>query len=337
MPRIPACCWIIALFGLWLSGSAFAQDLQNSKVAIRMKSSTVVTEDRVRLRDVADVIDQDPVRRAHLQDLDLAVFDHEAPMTLDRDFVGIRIQLAGYEKSSLVFTGESKTVITPPVPVSLTDLGIEEAALIELSRQFSVPPEDLHVKLASPFMSNVALDVERLTHPRIEIMRVPQLPLGRTQLMVRILDGEKLTVSRLASFEVARKQNVVVAAMTLERGHQITTHNVQDEVRFVQQPIDRLSAHQLYGRRVMSPLKPGEVLTLRHVGDIVTQEAPILVTAHDPVRLIARKGALTVTIPVAEALQAGRKGQLIRVRNLQSNQIVTGQVTGPGEVMVPLQ
>ncbi|HWL09048.1 MAG TPA: flagellar basal body P-ring formation chaperone FlgA [Planctomicrobium sp.] len=306
------------------------------RVAVRLKPTTVVSGSQVRLGDVADIIDNNPVRRAKLQDLDLADFNPQEPMTLDRDYIGIRVQLAGYERESVVLTGESLVKITAPAPVRLTDLGVEAAAFQELTRQFSVSPEDLNVKLTSPFMNGQNNDLENLSSPRIEVMRVPQLPLGRTQMTVRIMDGDRMVVSKLASFEVSIRQHVVVATMSLERNNQITPHNIQEEIRFIDKPVDRLAAQQLLGRRVLSPLKPGEVVTLRHVGDVIVEEAPVMILPRDPVRVTAKKGKLTVTIPVAEALQQGRQGQLIRVRNIQSNQIITGQVIGRGEVLVHL-
>ncbi len=328
----------VSLVLLMLSGfnAPIAAQENASRIAVRIKPSAVISGSQVRLGDVADVIDTNPVRRARLQDLDLAVFQSDKPMSLDRDLIGIRVQLAGYERDSIVFTGESQVQLTAPTPINLTDLAVERAAFDELTHQFSVPPEDLNVKLTSPFLNSLPQDVTNLSSPRIEVMRVSQLPLGRTQITVRIMDGDRLVASRLASFEVSLRQTVVVATMSLDRNSQISNSNVQEEVRFIDKPIDRLTAQQLVGRRVVSPLKPGDVVTLRHVGDLIVEEQPVLIMARDPVRLIAKKGKLTVTIPVAEALQSGRKGQLIRVRNVQSNQIVTGQVIGRGEVLVHL-
>ncbi|SFI36492.1 flagellar basal body P-ring formation chaperone FlgA [Planctomicrobium piriforme] len=307
-----------------------------AKASVRLKASAVVSSEKVRLEDVAEIIDNDPVRRARLRDLDLAVFEQRDALTLDRDFIEIRILLAGFDRSTIVLNGEKQVKILPPAPVSLTDMGVEEAVYTELCRQFSISPDELHVKLVSPFIGNLTSAALKMENPRIEVMRVAQLPLGRSQLTVRILDGERLVIAKPASFEVARRQQVVVATTSLDRTHVLSEANMQNEIRFVDSPVDRLFAEQLVGHRVTTPLKPGEVITLRHVGEEVIPEAPLLVQARDPVRLIAKKGRLTVTIPVAEALQAGKRGQLIRVRNLQSNQIVTGQVVDRGEVHVIL-
>ncbi len=315
---------------------ALAQSTDASRSAIRLKPTTTVSRTQVRLGDVADIVDNNPVRRAELQNLDLASFDQSSELTLDRSFIEIRIQLAGFERSTISMSGEETVTITPPLPVTLTDLGIEELVHSKLCNQFAILPEDLNVKLVTPFMSNSGVDPQRLQHPRIEVMPVSQLPLGRPQLTIRIFDNEQIAFARAATFEVTRRQNVIVAASSLDRNHQITSESVREEIRFVDSHLDQLKVSQLTGRRVSTPLRTGEIVTSRHVGEVVVEEEPILVQPREPVRLIAKKGRLVVTIPVAEALQAGRKGQLVRVRNIQSNQIVTGEVVGRGEVHVRL-
>jgi flagella basal body P-ring formation protein FlgA len=218
----------------------------------------------------------------------------------------------------------------------LTDLGVEETARRALSGQFNLSPDDLNVKLLSPFFGSWLPQTEPETAFRIELMPSPQLPLGRSQLTVRILDGERVIAARPASFEITRRQSVVVALSSLERSQVVTAESIREEMRYVDAPVDRLTAQQVIGHKVAFPLRPEEIITLRHLGEEAVEETPVLVQAREPVRLIARKGVLKVTVPVAEALQSGKKGQVIRVRNLQSNQIVAGVVTGRGEVEVPL-
>jgi hypothetical protein len=57
----------------------------------------------------------------------------------------------------------------------------------------------------------------------------------------------------------------------------------------------------------------------------VPKEQPTLVKARDMVRLLARVGSFRVTA-LGEAQQDGRAGQLIRVRNVDSNRIISGRV-----------
>lgn len=319
-----------------------AQESAADKAVVELREEVILQESmrqggsQIKLGDIARITDRDSQRRSALQNLDLAACVPDQQTTVDRSQVEIRILLAGFEPESVRVQGAARVMITPPPEVSLTDLGVERAVFESLCRQFSIPEDDLRVKLISPFVSSSVGALDQLKSPRLELVPTPQLPLGRTQLTIRILEGSRVVVARQVSFEIARRQPVVVAANSLERGSLVGPEHVREEMRFVDGPMDRLTAAQVVGRKVLLPFRPDEVVTLRHVGTPDEAESPILVQPRDAVRLIARKRGLTVTIPVAEALQAGRQGQLIRVRNVQSNQVVTGVVAGRGEVHVIL-
>ncbi|WP_437227762.1 flagellar basal body P-ring formation chaperone FlgA [Planctomicrobium sp. SH661] len=329
---LAAICFIAAGFGL----SVVAQESLPTVATVQLKEVVTFTDSQVKLGDVATITDQDPVRRKALAELDLATFQADRDLTIDRSFVEIRILLAGHDAGRVLVKGPEKITILAPPEFALNDLGVEQAVFEALTRQFSIPPEDLRVKLVSPFISSGIPGLESLKHPRLELMPTPQLPLGRVQLTVRVLDQSRVVVARPVAFEVSRRQQVVVATSSLDRANIVTADHIREESRFVDGPIDRLTASQVIGRKVIMPFRPEEVITLRHLGQPAEEESPVLVQPRDAVRLIAKKKNLLVTIPVAEALQAGRKGQLIRVRNVQSNQVVTGVVVARGEVHVIL-
>ena len=60
---------------------------------------------------------------------------------------------------------------------------------------------------------------------------------------------------------------------------------------------------------------------------------PFLVKRRDRVKLIGRTELLLVTV-VGEALQDGRVGEVIKVRNVDSNATVHGRVLNASEVEV---
>ncbi len=70
-------------------------------------------------------------------------------------------------------------------------------------------------------------------------------------------------------------------------------------------------------------------------GDLpeAARSRPILVHRRDVVRLVARSRFFTVTA-TGQALQDGRLGQFIRVRNLKSQRVVVGRVVDRGVVEV---
>ncbi|WP_437204128.1 flagellar basal body P-ring formation chaperone FlgA [Planctomicrobium sp. SH664] len=290
----------------------------------------------VRLGDVAEIVDQNPNRKLRLQEIDLADLRGDEDLLLTRSRVEVRLLLAGYAPDEVTVTGPERILVRPLKPVELTDLGIEQAVFQQLCEQYQVSPSDLHVKLVNPFLGSWLDHQLPLSQPSIELVPTPQLPLGRTQLTVRLRDGNRVVAARSAVFEIGRRQQVVVALASLDRSHVVTVEHLREEVRYVDSPMDQLSVDRITGRKVLVPLKPGEVVTLRHLSAEAAPEAEVLIKQGDAVRLIARKGVLTVVVPTAVALQAGREGQAIRVRNTESNRVVTGRVIARGEVEVPL-
>jgi flagella basal body P-ring formation protein FlgA len=74
-------------------------------------------------------------------------------------------------------------------------------------------------------------------------------------------------------------------------------------------------------------LLPGDLLNVSWV------EGRDLVRRGDTVRLVAQRAGINVSI-LARALQTGKLGDHIRVRNLESNRALKALVTGPGEATV---
>ena len=62
----------------------------------------------------------------------------------------------------------------------------------------------------------------------------------------------------------------------------------------------------------------------------------MLIQPRDIVRVVAQTGGLTVVLQAAEAMEQGRKGQLIRVRNVKSKKILVGRVISDSEVHMAL-
>jgi flagella basal body P-ring formation protein FlgA len=72
-------------------------------------------------------------------------------------------------------------------------------------------------------------------------------------------------------------------------------------------------------------LRPGDILRSGQLS------SPVLVKRGDAVLMIARREGIEVST-AGEALDAGARGALVRVRNAGSGQIVRMRVAGPGAV-----
>lgn len=136
-------------------------------------------------------------------------------------------------------------------------------------------------------------------------------------------------VSEALSGRVIVHRHVPVLAHHLDGGSVIA----MTDIDWITVTDDRItsnvitSADQLIGREVRHSLSDGDVL---HTNDII------------PARLVVRGALVTLKIETpfmqltsqGRALQDGAEGDIVRVNNTQSNRMVEGTVTGPGEVSV---
>lgn len=131
--------------------------------------------------------------------------------------------------------------------------------------------------------------------------------------------------------EVKLLQEVVVLAEPVGRGSALTAANLTLRQMDVAQlnggfytAIDDVVG--LVSRRLLSAGKPLTEALL---------EPPVVVHRGDTVVLTASGNGLTVKMP-GTALSDGQAGQQISVRNSQSDRVVEGKVTGPGQVQVTM-
>ncbi len=139
--------------------------------------------------------------------------------------------------------------------------------------------------------------------------------------------GERVMVS--VTCKAARFGRVLQAARRLERG--VTVQEGDLEVRtadLFEAPRGAISDPvEAVGCVVVRAIAPGTVLTAASV------ERPALVARGDRVVVTARIPGIEVSM-TGTALEPGRMGEIIRIRNQASGRMVTGRVTGAGEVMI---
>jgi len=85
--------------------------------------------------------------------------------------------------------------------------------------------------------------------------------------------------------------------------------------------------------RTLLNVLPGSTQEPGQPGQPSADENPVLVKLRDRVKLTARVGSSQITA-TGEALQEGRMGESIRIRNVDSNRTVQGRILGPGVVEV---
>lgn len=161
-------------------------------------------------------------------------------------------------------------------------------------------------------------------------------PLGRVQIVVRASDGGE-SADIPVVLNVRHFQNVVLCARRIERGLAVT----KDDVYIDRQEVRDMSAVQTSTDAVVGKLAVRTILPLQLI-------RPTDVRSHLPgttnlpvikrgatVNLMVTGGALAVSVR-AEAMQDGRIGDVIRVKNLDSQKIRTGKVVSANKVEAQL-
>lgn len=340
-PRLPRTRWPLSLLvlilafgwpGLSLQSPGFAQDAGASEdsspghtTVVTVRATATVAETRVLIRDVAEIEGGPLALREQIGNLDLSDLPaSNQPAVIHRGEIFFRLRLAGIDAKDFRLQGASQVRVSL-ARYQVTEQDILAAAKRYVLQHFPGDADDLSIQPVQPLrgLPSVTGSSELL---RLDVE--PQssgIPLGKICLNVIVLvNGEKRGVVP-AWFHVKFSQRVAVCKRRIERGELLTGENVYFDQRTLDTLNDYLAAPQaLAGKRARRALSPGQVLVGQDL-ESVSAEDPILVKQQGLVKLVAKLGPIQI-VADCEALQDGRKGQLIRVRNIDSRNIVVGRV-----------
>ncbi|MFS2026331.1 flagellar basal body P-ring formation chaperone FlgA [Massilia sp. GER05] len=197
---------------------------------------------------------------------------------------------------------------------------IEQSARAELERQMAAsgltePQFEIAVvtaRPAPPCSQQVAVEPLDTRFPQRMrfVARCPDTPGWRYEYVVR---ARVTAMVAIAAAPVAANEALTDAQVTIERRD---ISNIADPISNPADAVGQMS------RRM---LRPGDILRSGQLS------SPVLVKRGDAVMMIARREGIEVSM-AGEALDAGSKGAVVRVRNAGSGQVVRMRVAGPGAV-----
>ncbi|MBX3444709.1 MAG: flagellar basal body P-ring formation protein FlgA [Planctomyces sp.] len=317
-------------------------------IEIALRNQADVATAIVRIGDVAEVHSDDRAAAERLRQLDLTELREPGDEdTITLAHVRARMLLDGIATSSVRMTGARQTTVrrvrATPAPTTdasghaqvsgqspLLDL-LREEITARLSAQWLANFDDVEVRFVG-VEGRVARNIPDDAIPELELPQ--RVDPGRLALRVRWLVNEQLLRTEPVSVEVRLRQPVVLATAAIPRGQVVQASHLIVEERLLGSRVEPVSPEEFVGRSARRTISPGDVVGSRDLG-IAKQNQPD-VKSRDVVRVVARKGGVTVVLQAAEALQAGRIGETIRVRNLQSNRVLMGQIVSAREVEVVL-
>ncbi|MEF7615605.1 flagellar basal body P-ring formation chaperone FlgA [Aquincola sp. MAHUQ-54] len=120
--------------------------------------------------------------------------------------------------------------------------------------------------------------------------------------------------------------DVVVAATSVPSGKPLAAADLTLDRRDVSSLADPLSdIDEASGQAPLRPLRAGQVLQKR----LLT--APVLVKRGDSVLIDARRGPVQVTAS-GEALEPGKRDEVVRVRNVNTGKVIRARIVDAGVV-----
>lgn len=326
--------WMVSIV---IADYTIAQDQQSfSQVSeLTLRPHITVQHPTVTLRDV--------LTRDHsssdlsLLDLDLYEFSEDASaVELTRQFISLRVALS--ESSHHISLSGADSILVEYVPsLPLTDIAIENQAALSLSRHLQKPSSEVQVRLLQPVMAFVQLSRSPQHGYRFDFLWPPDVTPGRQNVVFRVFDGEQLVVTRQLPVAVMQRIQTIKMQQYAPRGTQITAEMISTENAFTASNDPQLTLSSVIGRTLGRSLRPHATLSPSDLEPLNNSSHSPVIQARSAVRIVARKNGLEVVVPRAQALQSGQQGQLIQVKNLQSNRVITGRVVNASEVVVDLQ
>lgn len=119
---------------------------------------------------------------------------------------------------------------------------------------------------------------------------------------------------------------VVVASADIAANRPIATTQLARERRDVSSITGAIAdIDEVVGQASRRPIRAGQVLSTRFLAQ------PVLVRRGAPVSIVARNAGVEVTVK-GEAMEAGRRNEIVRVRNVGNGKVITARVVGDNTV-----
>lgn len=302
-----------------------AEIFGQSKIAVRVAAETVVSADRVTLGDVAEISGEtEKIERLKRVALGYAP-NVGAVREIERSRIELAAAAAGFSPEEISFDAPPRILLKRGGQKLSSDLlreEIEKAVLpafqangatativrLDLPENLEIPAGKIAVKAAAAAIVNFSA------------------PFG-VALEIRV---DERVVKRLnATLQIEVSAPVFVAVKNLISGASLRETDVRVETRRLEKPLSNYlrDANDLRGAVMLKNLAAGAETTRDAVA------AGIVVKNGDLIRIVGESGKFKISI-TGEARAAGRIGDRIAVKNLQSGATLQAVVIDEGVVQI---
>ncbi len=319
---------MLTLVGVFHAGRALAGSAkagEKGQVVLSVRPTVIVSVPQVAIRDVAVCEGGNAALREQIARLDLTELPTDGQtVSIAQEQIYYRIRIAGIDASQFRVRGAPAAAVTLPRYL-VTEEDVVTAAKKAVLERLPESARDAAFQLSQPVRGLMVVPCPREQVGFEGELSSNAAPVGKVRVDVAVLvSGERRGVVPVF-LEIKIHRQVAICRQQIERGEALTKDNIRLEKRTFDHFQDNLPpAGDVIGKRAKQPLVSGHVVTVTEIESSVP-EVPILVKQQGLVKLVARLGSFQI-VTIGEALQDGRPGQLIRVRNIDSKNVVVGRV-----------
>lgn len=341
--------WMILAWGLLVAlwgGASVSQAADGPQLRVTLRERVRTTDGVLQIKDVARL--EGPPKSALKKWEELDLLDgseqSEEEMRITRSLIAARLLLAGCQSDMITFAGATVTEVERVEPLEQNDAEVERLAQLQVARQLGIEPELVEVRLLGPCVTRLKPLGDDSALGELDV--IPPLPrTNDPRITVRWLDGGVVKSTLNCSVRIQVSRDWPVAAKLLPAGHVLSVDDVITQpvwchwTEIAPQPEQYLGKRLKRGLDAETRIMQSDMAApgaLAGAAAAQAQVAPVI-KPRDLIRVSAVRGNLSVVLPSAEALQAGRPGDRIRIRNLESQRVITGTVVAAGEVEIQLR
>lgn len=305
-------------------------------VTVALRPSAAVNGRLVLIGDIADVQSGNRWLASTVARIDISDPPLEGRATLLRKSqVEIRLMLAGYTQDQFQVVGAPATRVGLIAASPVDDAAVMAAVRRELVSKLDVAAADVNLVLLKPLQLRTDYDRAAPGDVRLDVRLPTSVKSKVLNTKIGIHVQGRLNEVANASFEMTIDARVAKTRADVRAGDVFSPQNLTYEKTPVDAETLARVAPNVIGRRSGRNLDAGQVVEKQHLMSTAQIEREVLVRPRDTVHVIARRGGLTVRMKDASALDVGRRGDTVRVRNPKTDKVLQGRVTSARVVEIP--
>ena len=333
---------LVLSLGWFVSHSPAQTRISTTRISIELKNHATASGEIIRLGDVATIRSSNVKLNRQLAQIDLDEWPQGRYLVnLTRRQIATRLQLSdllagrSYSVSgALSITVTRKGSLQPSTQI--TPIGETD----DISHDLQVAIRQALAKRHAVELTNVIVELDKVhtidraqfqNQVRYKVLDPDKHRLGRHGMNIGILDGDQFVEKRWVTMDSSVIKRVAVCSQPISYGELLTTQNVTLEERhFSDTSIDTAMGVEVFGRKARRTLRRAHAIKVSDVAvpkSASRSQEEVLIRANDVVSVVAGEGSVQVTLRGgARAMQSGKKGDIITVRNQRTKRDITARI-----------